>query len=256
MSSSRTRKESGARYAARDERAASALNNGPYHPQRYQGVLPPPSPHGHQSKYNAPMMYGYHHSNTQTMPSQHQLQSVVTTSFSVEEERDESRSVEHRQGAMDIRGARTHEIHGQTGWNSVPDREEGRHQHHQDYSNTAEMSPSTRTSSMGRPPFIHRAYSTGHQEYFTQPESMKRSFFHHAPPSDSYSGGQLPAEFMPPKRAKMTPSTNREMMPSPQREIMPSPQREMMPSLQREMMPSPQREMMPSPQRQHHDSAE
>jgi hypothetical protein len=219
-----TRKESGARYAARDERAASALNNGAYHAQHYQGALPPPSPHGHQSKYNAPMMYGYHHSNTQTMPSQRQLQSVVTTSFSHEEERDESSrnpmsmhgsSVDHRQGAMDIGGARNHERHGQTGWNSAPDRE-GRHQYHQDYSNAAAVPPSPRNPTAGRPPFIHRAYSTGSQEHFAQPESMKRTFFHHARPSDSYSGGQLPAEFMPPKRAKVTPSAHREIMPSPQ----------------------------------------
>jgi hypothetical protein len=120
---SMTRKEeSGARYTARDERAAPALNNGPYTAQHYQGTLPPPSSHGHQSKYNTPMMYGYHHSNTQTMPPQHQLQSVVTTSFSHEEERDESSrnpmsmhgsSVEYRQGVMDIGGARNHEKHGQ-----------------------------------------------------------------------------------------------------------------------------------------------
>lgn len=221
MSLSTTRKESGARYTARDERTASALNNGPYNPQHYQGTLPPPSPHGHQSIYNATMMYGYHHSNTQTMPQQHQLQSVVTTSFSHEEERDESSrnpmsmhgsSVEYRQGAMGIGGTRNH---GQTGWDSTHDRE-GRHQHQHNSSNAAEVAPSPRNPNICRPPFMHRAYSTESQEYFAHPESMKRTFFHHAQPSDSYSGGQLPAEFMPPKRAKVTPSANREIMPSPQ----------------------------------------
>jgi hypothetical protein len=206
----------------RDERAASASNNGPYHAQHYQGTFPPPSPHGRQSKYNPSMMYGYP-PNTQTMPSQPRLQSVVTTSFSLEEDRDESSRngvamhgspVQHRQGAIDIGGAWHHENHTQPGWNIPPDRD-GRNQHHLDYSNAAKIAPSPRNPSMGHPPFLHRAYSTGNAEYSPSDSQMKRSFFHHARPSDSYSG-HLPAEFMPPKRAKMTPSTKREMMPSPQ----------------------------------------
>jgi hypothetical protein len=129
-------------------------------------------------------------------------------------------SVEHRQG-MNNGSARNHEMHGKRGWNSTLDRE-GRHPYRQDYSNVGEAPPSPRNPYMGRPPFMHRAYSTESQDYFAQPESMKRTFFHHAQPSDSYSGGQLPAEFMPPKRVKVTPSANREIMPSPQ--MMPSPQ--------------------------------
>lgn len=183
---------------------------GQYHDERYSAKLPPVSPRGPQTGYSPSMMYRYP-PTTQPMQNQRQLQSVVTTSFSVEEERDDfsrnptvvNRSpMEHRQGAI-----RHDEAASRGGWVNTPEQR-------QEFSSPAQIPPSPRTASMtGRPPFLHRAYSS--PEYYGQSDSMKRSFFHHSRPGDSLSN-QLPADFMPPKRAKVTPPSKKEMMVSPQ----------------------------------------
>lgn len=84
---------------------------------------------------------------------------------------------------------------------------EGRHPPHEMTrgAREARVPPSPR----GDASYIHRSLSNVSGSSFRSHTSLKRSFWHHARPEDTYHQASLPKEFMPPKRTKVTPPSTR-----------------------------------------------
>lgn len=162
---------------------------------QYAGEKPPPHPRGHGAFSPSSR---YPHSLT---PRSH-LQSVVTTSFSIEDEREDRGA--RRFGSVERRS-------------DVPEREDVGHSEREDHyyaqgefeAEGPRASPSERASATA---YLQRSFSAGSAKFKSEP--MKRSYYHHSRPNEVQTG-QLPADFMPPKRVKLEQSNSREMMVTP-----------------------------------------
>lgn len=200
---------------------------------------PPPPPHYQHhsgSNFASPRSTGYHdirvqhlhprrYSSGRRLPSRQNVQSVVTSSFSVEEERDDA-SRAYRRPA-------TH--------SDEDEREEWTPDSQQFY---PPSTPSPKRSPGASRPLIQRAFSSS--GYFVPPENVnKRSYYHHSIPASQYPT-QLPPDFMPPsKRTRMEPY-RREIIVSPRedRQIM---QRNHSYPMPQPWPPSPHHEHGPPP---------
>jgi hypothetical protein len=173
-----------------------------------EGMKSPPGPYQRGFPYQS--------SNFAATRSPRQIQSVVTTSFSMEEDRDyrgpmdhESRYAPHYsrsppQGRELPHYGRelppVHEHHELDGdrRDSAP--------HDMPRPRTSRVPPSPRGAPGDHPQHLHRSYSAGGvPPSYRSPGSMKRSFWHHAKSNDEFQPS-LPSEFMPPKRAKVNPT--------------------------------------------------
>jgi hypothetical protein len=189
----------------------------------------PSSPHGHHMGHGQ-FPYGnpYHYSNFSRHPPQRNLRSVITTSFSIDEERDRGYSREQRMESEDLR----QEIDDRDDWVSP---KSGKRMYYSRTSPTflrhsSRVSPMSRDMNsphshhhmrgpsprgpMGhRPPFVQRSYSSG---YFASPLELKRSYYHHSRPHTRYPSN-VPPDFLPPKRPKIdaSPSTKKEIVVTP-----------------------------------------
>jgi hypothetical protein len=191
----------------------------------------PSSPHVHHMA-NGQFPYGnpYHYSNFSRHPPQRNLRSVITTSFSIDEERDRGYSREQRMESEDVRqdaddrdddwgspksGKRMYYSRASPTFVRHPSRvspmsrdlnsppSHHHHHHHQ------MRGPSPRGVNGHRPPFVQRSFSSG---YFAQSVELKRSYYHHSRPHSHYPA-HLPPDFLPPKRPKIdsSPSAKREI---------------------------------------------
>lgn len=173
-------------------------------------------PHPPHSKNPYPRQYaGYPGS---TRPPQ-QLQSVVTSSFSgTEDERDASQrgyppvprhvnvSINPAESQL-WRSPLSDERYPRDGFeaNARAMDQEGRQP-----PPTGEEPPTIVPPSPARGGPNPRNYTMGRSSsneasYMGPPEPMKRSFWHHSRPNDEFIASALPPEFVPPKRAKMSP---------------------------------------------------
>jgi hypothetical protein len=144
------------------------------------------------------------------LPSRH-IHSVVTTSFSVDEERDDvpRAYASGRDLAVEQRASneRRHDGDVREGWNTVIRGGPGYF---------APATPSPKNSAMNSRPFLQRAYSSS--GYFVPSESMKRSYYHHSLPANHYRG-HLPPEFMPPTKRTRHEPARKEIVVSPRDEL-------------------------------------
>jgi len=182
------------------------------HPQ--SGKLPPMKPHGSQMTYS--MAYSPYQHVPAPRPTPHQLQSVVTTSFSTEE-RDEP-GMARKGYLVDQRSVRverrldTVERRESSG-GERDDRPQMSSQHTPPPASPARVPPSPGNQvHQGRPLPLHRAHTTG--DYYPSSTPLKRNFYHHARQHESYNP-ELPPDFVPPKRAKANPPPRREALVSP-----------------------------------------
>ena len=173
-------------------------------------------PHAPYSKSIYPGQYaGYPGA---TRPPQPRLQSVVTSSFSAEDERDPS----HRGSFPPIpRHVNVNTSHAEQHHWTTPAEErypsegpesnaremgqEGRQQPPSGDENPIVVPPSPARGGPqqgGYPPLL-RGSGTG--SFMGPPEPLKRSFWHHSRPDDEFASSSLPPDFLPPKRAKLTP---------------------------------------------------
>jgi hypothetical protein len=188
--------ESGSRSMSLDSREDMSTSRDRYipstrHPPQYSHhggstFLPPRSPEYQQ--------HPRYPTTTRRLPNRQHVQSVVTSSFSVDEDRDDAPRMYRRPPA-----------HAEE-----DEREEWMQDSHQFY---PPSTPSPKRSPVGARPLIQRAFSSA--GYFVPPENVnKRSYYHHSIPISQYHT-QLPPEFMPPsKRPRMEP-TRREIIVSP-----------------------------------------
>ena len=163
------------------------------------------TPKGNTATMPAAMSYRF--SMNRMLPPQN-LRSVVTTSFSIDEERDDmmrgyvrapsNLSFEQRTDISERRVG-----HGEReGWKTSPQAVY-----------FAPATPSPKHNRMNDRGFLHRAYSS--PGYFSPSEAMKRSYYHHTQSMNQYHGHQLPPEFMPPmKRSRIEPM-RKEILVSP-----------------------------------------
>jgi hypothetical protein len=172
------------------------------------GMKPTPGPYPHG--------YPYQFATTRSPPRQ--LQSVVTSSFSMEEDREHRGSMDHesRDAPHYSRSPPQGREPPHYGRELPPVREyhelDGDRRdyapHDMPRSRTSRVPPSPRGAPGDYPQHLHRSYSTGGvAPSYRSPGPMKRSFWHHAArPSDEFQS--LPSEFMPPgpKRTKVTPT--------------------------------------------------
>ena len=187
--------------------------------------------HGAPPQYSG-RGYSHHHHYPRSRPPL-PIQSVVTHSFSADEEREdrhfaprghfphpeyrsqmdgrefESRDAPHheppRYGREDNHHVFESPHHGREGplyGRELPPIQEGELSPPHD--RPMRVPPSPRGE---LPPPIHRSLSTG--SYRGQ-GTMKRSFWHHARNGDDYQGSSIPHEFMPPKRSKVSSPGKRE----------------------------------------------
>ena len=176
-------------------------------------MSPPAKSRGYASShFNPPGMSGPPH-----LPrTPRQLQSVVTTSFSVEDERDDH----HGRGGHPSARRLFHHEHsfpsmerrndiGERERSAVPERDDS-YLFHGEYDNGArgKMGPNDRVQN-----HLQRSFSAGAPKYNGQAnQNMKRSYYHH---SNASEGAQLPPDFMPPKRAKVKQAPKGEVFCTP-----------------------------------------
>lgn len=136
------------------------------------------------------------------------LQSVVTTSFSVDaEERAENSA------------GRAREFFSADQRTDSDERRDSRGESREGWDAKTSSKPPTYYPPAFTPPrrehahpSIQRAYSSG---YYSPGDAMKRSYFHHSVPSNQHPGA-LPPDFMPPsKRSKIETPRGREIILSP-----------------------------------------
>lgn len=189
--------------------------------------------------------YSYPHHYPVSRPS-HGIRSVVTTSFSMDEEREDvssrhfmppphaighshpefcppidTRRMDHRdeprhgpplQGREDILEAFA-PPHTDQEFPPMRDTDMDRYppQHEMTLSRPTKIPPSPRGLHNDHQQLIHRSYSTGITQLgrYREQGPMKRNFWHHARPGDEYTGA-LPYDFVPPKRSKMSSSGKRD----------------------------------------------
>ena len=138
------------------------------------------------------------------------LRSVVTSSFSMEDERDDMmRGYSHGpsnfsyEQRMD-KNARRRADEEREGWNA----------------STQVVyfapSPSTKNDTIPSRHYLHRTYSSS--GYFVPSEAMKRSYYHHSRTMTPYQN-PLPPEFMPPTKRTRHEPTRKEIFVSPPEDI-------------------------------------
>ena len=186
---------------------------------------PGPYPHSYPS---------YPQSQFAAVRSPRQLQSVVTTSFSMEDDREYRGPMDHdsREGSHYSRSPPQGREPPHYGRELPPVHDQGRepphygrdlppvHEHHEldgdrrdsaphdmARSRSSRVPPSPRGAPGDHPQHLHRSYSAGGvPPSYRSPGQMKRSFWHHAKSNEEFlPPGTLPNEFMPPKRTKMNP---------------------------------------------------
>lgn len=176
--------------------------------------------HKMQPSPNSPQV---HHANMEyqrfppiyrRLPSRH-LHSVVTSSFSIDEERDDTprgymRGREHTREPRVDNDERRHDGDECNGWNTGTTGGAGYF---------VPTTPSPKCSAMSSHPFLQRSYSTS--GYFAQSEAMKRSYYHHSLPPNHQYPGHLPPEFMPPTKRTRHEPIRKEIIVSPRDESHP-----------------------------------
>lgn len=199
---------------------------------------PLPSPHSHHIPHMAmvyppPYCVTPHH---RVHPPRN-LQSVVTSSFSLEEDREHAaaRAGKYREQRMESEDNR-HESEDREDWCS-PDSAKIRRSHlsssssdfyHRSHStivpspasrddkspDTIRPSPSTAATRRHQHHYVQRTYSSG---YYVPPESLKRSYYHHSSRPVSHYLGPVPPDFLPPKRPKTeaSPGAKKELLVKP-----------------------------------------
>lgn len=162
-----------------------------------RGGRPPMSPYtSHVSHPKPYRQYPEHHHGTPH--STHNIQSVVTSSFS-SEERDTTAT---RSGETSESGERREDSHSQSReheWQARLPKQQ------------TELMPSP-SHQMAQPRVVPRAYSTG-AYYSSHSHAMKRNYYHHIQ-SEEYKP-DLPTDFLPPKRAKITNSARPDTVVTP-----------------------------------------
>ena len=192
----------------------------PSHQQQGSG-RPPHAPYSNRHQGYPGQYAGY---NGSTRPTQQQLQSVVTNSFSAEDERDPSHRGSYPPVPRHVSVSINAEEQQRWGGPPVDDRypperlavnvrevdADGRQQPPTEEPPAPGGKPSIVPPSpaRGRFPPLARGSGSG-SSFMAPPEPMKRSFWHHSRPGDEYTSSSLPAEFIPPKRTKISPSTQR-----------------------------------------------
>jgi hypothetical protein len=180
---------------------------------------PPHAPYSKQHGY--PGQYAGYGS---TRPPQ-QLQSVVTSSFSAEDERDPSHRGSYppvpRHVNVSINPADQHNWGGPPDDRFPPERldvevrqtdlERRQEPPAEDRSTSPSVVPPSPARDRGLPP-LSRTSSSG-VPYMSSSEPLKRSFWHHSRPNEEFSTS-LPAEFIPPKRTKISTNNARSDPPS------------------------------------------
>ena len=193
-----------------------------------------------------PRAYSYHPHYSSSRPPL-PIQSVVTTSFSMDEEREDgsSRLPGHHVGGSlghgseyrssiddrhsDMREATLHSrspSHGRDMHHGrdpphyardlPPVHESGAERRHSTHemplSRPVRIPHSPRMPGNDRPPYIQRTQSAGTPSSYRGGQvPLKRSFWHHSRPGEDYQAS-LPHEFMPPKRAKVTSSSRKDFV--------------------------------------------
>lgn len=161
----------------------------------------PPSPRSpHVMVARPPPMYPHRYATGRTMPSRH-VQSVVTSSFSMEDDRDDMHHVFRHGEPMHPMESEEGE---REGW-GPPRGSEGMY---------PSVQPPHGATPMDGNPLIKRAFSSS--GYFVPTDTMKRSYYHHSSvPSNQYPPTQLPPDFMPPtKRTRMEPRRKEIVIPT------------------------------------------
>lgn len=179
----------------------------PYSPHydyhQYAREKSPSHQHRSHSGYS-----GHYHGRypPSTRPSR-PLQSVVTSSFSIEDEREDRVGILGRRTLpkMIMAVDRRSEIAQR---DDVPTSErDDRFFHPSEYESPRnEMPPAPRASPSERDAFLARSFSSGSTKGKGS-EPLKRSFYHHSRPEDVDTSQQLPADFLPPKRVKLSQGT-------------------------------------------------
>ena len=196
-----------------------------------------------------PRAYSYHPHYSSSRPPL-PIQSVVTTSFSMDEEREDGSSRlpgNHAGGSLshtgeyrtsmddrhsDMREAALHARSPSNGREPLHFSRESPHYARDlppvhEAGSGAERRPSSHDMAMlrpvriphsprmpgsDRPPFIQRTHSAGiPTSYRGGQPPLKRSFWHHSRPGEDYQSS-LPHEFMPPKRTKVTSSSRKDFV--------------------------------------------
>lgn len=179
---------------------------------------PPHAPYSRQQGYPG-QHSGYPGA---TRPAQ-QLQSVVTNSFSAEDERDPSHRGAYppvpRHVNVSINPADQQRWAGSTEDRYPPERlevdvrdmEQERRQEPPGDGQSLSGKPSVVPPSPARgsfPPLRRGGSGSGGGSFMAPPEPLKRSFWHHSRPNEEYTSS-LPPEFIPPKRTKLSPAQTR-----------------------------------------------
>lgn len=173
--------------------------------------MPPQSPHsGRGSAYGAQYPHPY---ATHTLTSRH-LQSVVTSSFSLEDERDDpNRAMGRRLMHSRMAAIERRNDYSEREDNASGDREAANFFGHSNFE--PHPAPVHRTASNSSD-LINRSFSSGSASFKSASEPLKRSYYHHSRPSEvPVAGGQLPPDFMPPKRIKIKESSRGEVIVTP-----------------------------------------
>lgn len=192
---------------------------GSYNPhEHYQKFIPgplPPSPHGihvHPMAYTHP----YHISPHSRIPPHRPLQSVISTSFSIDDERENGTSparAQHNEQRLENEESRQ-VTEDRDDWGSPSN---GRQVYGSPRSFTSyhrsSVTGSFRDNSVPYPlarrgstspdgfqDHVYRSYSSGYP--IPPPEALKRSYYHHSRPVTHYPG-HTPPDFVPPKRSKV-----------------------------------------------------
>jgi len=182
------------------------------------GGKPSATPHrGHQRGYSAQFAQQYpppHHGHSSSLTPR-KLQSVVTSSFSIEDERDDLGRMSGRRmigfasidRRNDLAAEREEPLPSDT-------REDNSYYGIPEFDDGKPPSAPRGSNSNERGQIIQRSYSTGSK--FQSSEPMKRSYYHHSRPADVQTG-QLHPDFIPPKRMKV------HQQPSPRGEVIMTP---------------------------------
>jgi hypothetical protein len=186
-------------------------NPNPKQPYAYRGMpptYPPPPPHNPHMRRYAP--HGYPYSTPQQRGPQSRLQSVVTTSFSLDDDREDAAGPRgyyhhhqrlpppedrHPSEPVDERDIANRDSFGSGGKREAPPMFDGRAPVNAKQSMAIRIPPSPADST-------HDAPSMPEMSPKLTPDSLKRSFWHHSRPADSAQQSMHPA-FAPPKRAKV-----------------------------------------------------
>jgi hypothetical protein len=189
-------------YMERDGRMMSVDTAEAYRPTHHSearhGARPPVSPYG---RHVHPTSYPrYQDMQSRTVP--HQLHPAVTSSFSAEE-----RETAHSGGRSRAAYIPEQRFDREERYNGEDERDDW---HTPRHSGQGMMASSA--NRMPQPQIVQRTYSS--PGYFPHQEPMKRNYYHHSQSGDKFSG-ELPSDFLPPKRHKLNPSSQGETVVTP-----------------------------------------